>query len=132
MQPLPLEFELTVSQIAIQYYPHRRFKVVSKIKDNYINIDFQGYYTEEFVGSRSRPSNPTDDFYRDKKIDFTVSYGNNRLLLSGWWRGEILSFEFNSKSWINEDGEEIACPYPDGKEFEIIAAALYPLLQKYC
>ncbi|MHC5613028.1 MAG: hypothetical protein ACYTXA_18985 [Nostoc sp.] len=77
------------------------------------------------------PSATLSDFYRDKKIDFTVGYGNNRLSISGWWRGEILGFELNSKSWINEDGEEITCPYPDSEEFEQIAAALYPLLQQH-
>ncbi|MFN6565205.1 MAG: hypothetical protein RMY28_036135 [Nostoc sp. ChiSLP01] len=133
MQILPLELELAASQIAAQYYPHRRFKLIYEIKNNFIDIDieFQGYYTEEFVGSRNRPLNPIHDFYRDKKIDFKVGYGYGRLSISGWWRGAILSFELNSKKWINEDGEEIACPYPDGEKFEQIAAALYPLLQQH-
>lgn len=127
MQTLPLELELAASQIAAQHYPHRRFKLVSKIGSNCVDIEFQGYYTEKCVTQKRL--NPTDDFYRDKKIDFTVGYGYGKLSISGWWRGAILSFELNSKIWINEDGEEIACPYPDGEKFEKIATALYSLLQ---
>ena len=132
MQTLPLELELAASKIAAQRYPHRCFKLIYQIVNNFIDIEFQGYYTEDFVSSRNRPANPTDNFYRDQKIDFTVGYGNNRLSLSAWWRGAILTFDYNTKYWSNEDGEEIACPYPDGEQFEIIAAELYPLLQKSC
>ena len=35
------------------------------------------------------------------------------------------------QEWLNEDGEEISRPYPDGDEFETIAAFLYPILQQY-
>ncbi|MBH8565921.1 hypothetical protein I8748_27770 [Nostoc sp. CENA67] len=128
MQTLPLELELAASQIAAQYYPHRRFKLVSKIGSNCVDIEFQGYYTEKCVTQKR--SNPTDDFYRDKTIDFTVGYGYGQLSISAWWRGAILAFDYNTKSWSNEDGEDISCPYPDGEEFEQIAAELYPLLQK--
>ncbi|MHC5614950.1 MAG: hypothetical protein ACYTXA_29220 [Nostoc sp.] len=51
MQTLPLELELAASQIAAQYYPHRRFKLIYEIKDNCIDIDFQGYYIEKCVSS---------------------------------------------------------------------------------
>ncbi|RCJ15037.1 hypothetical protein A6S26_34720 [Nostoc sp. ATCC 43529] len=133
MQTLPLELELAASQIAAQHYPHRRFKLIYEIKNNFIDIEFQGYYIEEFVGSRnrSRPSNPIHDFYRDKTADFKVAYGYGQLSISGWWRTAILTFDYNTKSWSNEDGEEITCPYPDGEKFEQIAAALYPLLQQH-
>jgi hypothetical protein len=131
MQSLPLELELAASQIAAQHYPHRGYKLVYTLESNFIDIQFQGYLAESF-NPRNRPSNnPTDDFYRYKEIDFTVSYGNGQLSLSGWWRRAILTFDYNTQSWSNEDGEEISCPYPDGEEFEQIAAALYPLLQQH-
>lgn len=134
IQSLPLEFELAASQIAAQHYNAARYKLIPTISSNSIDIEFQGYFTEKF-DPRNRPEpNPTDKFYRNEKIDFTLFYSYNRLSLSGWWRSAILSVEYtanNEYTWINEDGEEITRPYPDGDKFEIIMAQLYPLLQQY-
>ncbi|MGB3754995.1 MAG: hypothetical protein WBA07_01290 [Rivularia sp. (in: cyanobacteria)] len=33
--------------------------------------------------------------------------------------------------WMNDDGEEIPRPYPDGLKFENMALDLYPLLTHY-
>lgn len=128
MQTLPLELELAVSQIAAQHYPHRRFKLICKIENNCIDIEFQGCYTENFFDLHSRPSNPIHDFYRDKTADFKVGYGYGQLSISGWWRGAILNFDYNTKSWSNEDGEEISCPYPDGYEERKYCSSTLPFV----
>lgn len=134
MQSLPAEFELAASQIAAKHYPFARYKLYAQVSKDDIKIEFIGYYTENFDPNNRPIDNPTDEFYRNSKIDFTLGYGYNRLHLSGWWRSSLLSLEYQTPEeflWINEDGEDIPRPYPDGDKFESIAMELYPLSQKY-
>ncbi|BAU04442.1 MULTISPECIES: hypothetical protein [Nostocales] len=130
---LPLEFEFSASKIAAAHHPNTRFKLIAEIKKDFLRIDFQGYFTENFAPKNRPYSNPINDSYRNKRVDFWLLWSSGELALSGWWRTEILSLEYTPfmQSWSNEDGEEIARPYPDGDKFEAIAASLYPILQQY-
>ncbi|BAY42336.1 hypothetical protein NIES2111_67590 (plasmid) [Nostoc sp. NIES-2111] len=133
LSTLPIEFELAVAKILEAIYPHSRFKLTAEIDKGLLKIDFQAYFTESF-NPKNRPYfNPIHDFYRNDKIDFCLFWSSEHLALSGWWRNAILSLEYTPmwQEWLNEDGEEISRPYPDGDEFEAIAASLYPILQQY-
>ena len=134
VQYLPIEFELAASQIAAKYYSFARYRLSAQIDKDDINIEFIAYYREEFNPANRPVDNPTDEFYRNNKIDFTFNYNYNRLSLSGWWRSSLLSVGYQAPEgflWINEDGEDIPGPYPDGDKFESIAVELYPLLKKH-
>ncbi|MEA5600393.1 hypothetical protein [Nostoc sp. UHCC 0252] len=133
LSTLPIEFELAAAKILSTHYPHSRFKLTAEIDKGFLKIDFQGYFTES-SDPKNRPySNPINEFYRNKKIDFRLFWSGEHLALSGWWRTAILSLEYTPirQEWLNEDGEEISRPYPDGDKFEAIANSLYPILQQY-
>lgn len=100
---------------------------------DFIRIDFQGYFTENFAPKNRSYFNPINDYYRNKKVELWLLWSSGQLALSGWWRTEILSLEYTPfmQSWSNENGDKIARPYPDGDKFEAIAASLYPILQQY-
>ncbi|MEM1392892.1 MAG: hypothetical protein AAGG00_06265 [Cyanobacteria bacterium P01_H01_bin.150] len=80
MQSLPVEFELTTSQIVAKYFPFTRYKLSAQIDKDDIKIEFIGYYTERFNPNNRPIDNPTDEFYRKSKADFTLGYGYERLL----------------------------------------------------
>lgn len=130
---LPIEFELTTAKILSAHYLHSRFRLTAKIEKGLLLIDFQGYFTETFDPKNRLYPNPMSEVYRNKKVDFRLFWGSEHLALSGWWRNAILSLEYTPirQEWLNEDGEQISRPYPDGDKFEIIAASLYPILQQY-
>ena len=133
LSTLPIEFELTAAKISSDHYPHSRFKLTVEIEKSFIKIDFQGYFTES-LNPKNRPySNPISEVYRNNKVDFRLFWSGEHLALSGRWRTAILSLEYTPirQEWLNEDGEEISRPYPDGDKFEAIAASLYPILQQY-
>ncbi|MGF1939130.1 MAG: hypothetical protein RM347_033070 [Nostoc sp. ChiQUE02] len=133
LSTLPIEFELAVAKILSAHYFNSRFKLISQIEKESLTIDFHGYFTESFATKNLAYSNPTHEFYRNNKVDFRLFWDSEHLALSGWWRNAILSLEYTPirQEWVNEDGEEIPRPYPDGDKFEVIAASLYPILQKY-
>ncbi|MEH2086018.1 hypothetical protein [Nostoc sp.] len=133
LSTLPIEFELAAAQISSIHYPHSRFKLTAEFKKEFLIIDFQGYFTETFDPKNRPDSNPISEVYRNKKVDFRLFWSGEHLALSGWWRTAILSLEYTPirQEWLNEDGEEILRPYPDGDKFEAIAASLYPILQQY-
>ena len=117
---LQLELELAVLKIATSAYPNTRYSFTTKICKYSINIQFEGFFTENYnPGNRDRPvQNPNDDFYRNPKVDFSITYfyESECLIVCGWWRRCMLSLYYEKASflWLNEDGEEIARPYPDG------------------
>ncbi|GBE93864.1 hypothetical protein [Nostoc cycadae] len=133
LSTLPIEFELTAAKILSAHYLHSRFKLTAEIEKGLLVIDFQGYFTETFDPKNRPYANPVNEFYRNNKVDFRLFWGSEHLALSGWWRNAILSLEYTpiQQEWLNEDGEEISRPYPDGDKFEAIAASLYPILQRY-
>jgi hypothetical protein len=133
MSTIPIEFELAAAKILSAHYPHSRFKLIAEIEKGFLAINFQGYYSESYDPKNRLYSNPISEVYRNEKIDFRLFWGSEHLALSSWWKTAILSFEYTpmQHEWLNEDGEEISRPYPDGDKFEAIAAFLYPILQQY-
>lgn len=132
---LPLEFELQANAIAALAYPHTRYSLISQIDSDCVSIGFNSFFTEEF-DSKNRPhQNPIDDYYRNSKADFSLIYfpKAGHLILSGWWRGALLALHYDKdlQLWLNEDGDEINTPYPDGDRFESIASSLHPVCRKY-
>ena len=115
---LPLEFELAVLKIATSASSNTRYSLTTKIDKYSINIGFEGFFTESFDPSNRPYQNPSNDFYRNPKVDFSITYfyESECLIVSGWWRRCMLSLYYEKASflWLNEDGEEIARPYPDG------------------
>lgn len=133
LSDLSLELELAVCAIAAQAYAHTRYKLIVKISEDFITIEFQGYFTEQFNPKNRPDPNPNSNLYRNPRVDFSLNYFKDELILGGWWRGAILSLYYspNQHFWLNEDGNEIASPYPDGDRFESMAAQLYPLLKQH-
>lgn len=133
---IPLELELRASEIAASFFPNTRYSLRAKVNTDYIEIEFRGFFTEEFDPTNRPYQNPSDDYYRNRNTDFSLTYFPNKeaLILSGWWRRALLSlcYNTNQKMWLTEDGDEITRPYPDGDKFESIAAELITLLHKYC
>ncbi|HEY9804819.1 MAG TPA: hypothetical protein V6D25_31085 [Leptolyngbyaceae cyanobacterium] len=129
---LPIEFELVVINFLSKYYPNFHFQLIAENKQGLLIINSLGYCKRSNINNNS-DYNPISEANRNKKVDFRIFWGNGHLAISGWWRNAILSLEYSpeSQEWLNEDGEEISCPYPDGKNFEAIAAYLYPLFQHY-
>lgn len=126
---IPLELELRASEIAASFFPNTRYSLNTKINTDCIEIEFRGFFTEEFDPTNRPYQNPTDDYYRNRNADFSLTYFSHgeALTLSGWWRGALLSLHYNTnqKMWQTEDGDEIRRPYPDGDKFESIAALTY-------
>jgi hypothetical protein len=133
LSTLPIEFELTAAKISSAHYPHSRFKLIAEIEKELLIIDFKGYLTESFNPKKRPYSNPINEAYRNKNVDFRLFWSGEHLALSGWWRTAILSLEYTPmrQEWLNEDGGEISRPYPDGDKFEAIATSLYPILQQH-
>ncbi|MHC0068775.1 hypothetical protein ACWATR_38940 [Nostoc sp. UIC 10890] len=133
LSTLPIEFELAAAKILSVHYLHSCFKLTAEIKKEFLIINLQGYSTDTFDPKNRLYSNPISEVYRNKKVDFRLFLSGEHLALSGWWRTAILSLEYTPirQEWLNEDGEEILRPYPDGDKFEAIAASFYPILQQY-
>jgi hypothetical protein len=133
LSTLPIQIEIAIAKILSAHYFHSHFKLTSQIEKEFLIIDFHGYFTESFDPKNRPYPNPISEVYRNKKIDFRLFWGSEHLALSSWWRNAILSLEYTpiGQEWLNEDGEEIPRPYPDGDKFEAIAASLYPILQQY-
>lgn len=132
---LPLELELAVLEIATSAYSNTRYSFTTKIEKYSIDIEFEGFFTENFDHSNRPYQDPSSNFYRNPKVDFSITYfyESKCLIVSGWWRRCMLSLYYEKASflWLNEDGEEIVRPYPDGDRFEDMAVKLLPILQKY-
>ena len=132
---LPLEFELQANAVAAQAYPHTRYSLICELDSDCVSIEFKGFFTEQFDPNNRPYQNPTDEYYRNSKADFSLMYflARGHLILSGWWRGSLLSLHYSpaGQLWHNEDGDEINRPIPDGDRFESMALSLHPLLQKY-
>lgn len=135
MTPLPPEIEFKAATITTKQYPHTRYelRLLEGEEEGYITIDFFGYFTESFCPELRLHPDPTHAWYRHPSVDFWVSWRSEdkSLTIYGWWRSEILSFEYSpkSQSWqsTDEENENITRPYPDGERFEAIAVELYPL-----
>lgn len=132
---IPLEFELALTAIAAQAYPHIRYSLTFKIERYQAAIEFNGFFTEQFAPNHRPYPNPTDEYYRCRNVDFSLMYVPKRghLILSGWWRGALLALHYhpNKQLWLNEDGDEINTPYPDGDRFESLASSLLPVCRNY-
>jgi hypothetical protein len=128
---LPLELELSALKIAAEAYSNTRYSITNKVDNYSINMLFEGFFTENFQPNNHLYKNISSDFYRNPEVNFSLFYffESKCLIMSGLWRRCILSLHYEpcSFSWINEDGEEIARPYPDGERFEAIALKLHPI-----
>lgn len=132
---VPLEFEFQVSTIATVAFPSTRYSLSSEVSRDWLKIEFEGFFTEEFEPKNRPHQNPSADYYRNCHADFSLMYVLNGgyLILSGWWRRELLSLHYKQgkQLWMNEDGDQISTPYPDGDRLETIAKTLYPVVERY-
>lgn len=132
---LPLEIELAISKLTQTIYPNTRFGLTTKVDEYSITIEFEGFFTESHYPNNRPYQNPNHEFYRNPKKDFWIQYftKSKSLSICGWWRSSILSLHYNDDNnksflWMNENGKQIATPYPDGDNFEAIANELLPIL----
>lgn len=97
---LPLKFELQANAIAAGAYPHTRYSLICELDSDCVSIEFKGFFTEQFDPNNRPYQNPTDEYYRNSKADFSLMYflARGYLILSGWWRGytivQISNFGF--------------------------------------
>jgi hypothetical protein len=139
------EFLSDVNEIIESYFSNRRYKLNADYSDctNCLNIEACGYYIEKYELKSEDIDNCelSDDFYREKNIDFRILYegtkfDGDRLTIRGWWRTEFLSYYYDyyapeKSKWIDMSLKELSTPCSDGKEFELIAPRLYECIQSY-
>ncbi|MCC5636357.1 hypothetical protein LC593_10895 [Nostoc sp. CHAB 5844] len=127
------ETEFALVQIAQKYFSGNRFKVVSKVEKDWVEIDFSAYLCEAICDDHPHPD-PCHPYYQADKFDFDVVFApsDKTIFISSWWRNSLLTLSYSpdSCSWT-EEGEDRRCPYPDGENFEAIASEMYPLLIKF-
>jgi hypothetical protein len=133
IQALPLEIELAILKVAAQYNPNTRYNITTTMDEYEIKIEFEGFYTESSYPTNRPYKDPNHQLYRNPKVDFWIQYfrESQTLAVCGWWRTCILTLHYGKSSqfWMNEDGEQIQTPYPDGDKFEAIGTKLLPILR---
>lgn len=131
---IPIEFEFKALQIAAKYYPNARFKLMLKKIDKYeVSLLFKAFYKEQ-ENTSICDTNYIHNKHQMSAIDFDIWFSENSLLISSFWRRSLLTLIYEGDktfSWMNDDGEKISRPYPDGLKFENMALDLYPLTKHY-
>jgi hypothetical protein len=134
------DFIYDVNKLLVDTFYNRRYKINPRHASNHLIIDFEGYFVENYKLTTEDIDNPdlSDDFYRDERIDFGIKYqgaknSDYKLSICGYWRTEVLSFEYTPEKsiWLNESYEKIEPPCSDADEFESMAPLLYDYIEMY-
>ncbi|HEY9297138.1 MAG TPA: hypothetical protein VIQ31_12355 [Phormidium sp.] len=124
---LPQDFEIKAAQIACAEIPKTRFflRLLNPSLDepDNISIDFKCFPINEYFASQEL-----------SYLSFLVIYNSFRYILELCIIPSSVftyRYTFNSSAWLDEDDEVIDFSHPLVKNYENIAAKLFPLFANY-
>ncbi len=119
----------------IANYVKRSVQYIVRVNDDEEFLG-QGVFALDFtafapMATSIKASSLIDEYCRIKSMDFEVHVLSDCIHVCGFWRSEFLMLRYSCEKleWLNEAGENISQPYPDGDLFERMAAKFYPVLQ---